>query len=165
MLRSLSEDDIESLRKWRNDKKNTRHLSNIPHITKEMQKEWFHNYLNNSDEMTFAIVEIASLSQLVGSLTLYDFDEDNCMFGKLLVGEDKAHGMRVGVNSTIAAVKIAFEQLGMERINLVVYEDNKIAIKVYKEAGFRIDELHRTAEGRNEYTMILTREEFLHEYH
>ena len=43
-IRPLEIDDIEKLRTWRNDKRNSLYLSRIPYITEKMQQEWFDNY-------------------------------------------------------------------------------------------------------------------------
>ena len=158
MLRPLAEEDIEALRTWRNDEENTRFLRKLPYITREAQRKWFQDYLLRQDEMCFVIEETQDINQLVGSLSLYDIKNNSCLYGKLLVGEKKAHGKHVGVNATSAAVKIAFEQIGLETVRLFVFADNEVAIKVYKAAGFEITEQHKADDGRIEFTMAMTRE-------
>ena len=156
-LRPLCKDDIENLRVWRNDPKNTRYLSKIPFITKEMQEAWFERYLSNNDEVCFAIVENRVLNRMVGSLSLHDFVEDSCFLGKILIGDVEAHGKKVGVNASIAATKIAFEQLKKKTVKLHVFVDNLVALKVYKYAGFFIVDEHETESGKKEYLMIKER--------
>ena len=60
-LRQIRETDLELLRRWRNESENSKYLRKIPHITVKMQKEWYESYLENHDEMTFAIVETQDL--------------------------------------------------------------------------------------------------------
>ena len=120
-LRPLIKDDIENLRIWRNNPKNTLYLSKIPFITEEMQAAWFERYLSNEDELCFAIVESRVLNRMVGSLSLHDFSEDSCFLGKILIGDDEAHGRKVGLNASIAATKIAFERLNMKSVILQVF--------------------------------------------
>ena len=153
-LRPLMEGDIESLRQWRNDPSNTLYLNKIPYITPEMQKKWYEKYLTNDDEMCFAVVENKDLNRLVGSLSLYQFQSDECFFGKILIGDADAHGRKIGLNATIAAVKIAFDQLRMNCVNLFVFSDHLAACKVYKDAGFQVEEEHIAPSGRKEYTMF-----------
>ena len=109
--------------------------------------------------MCFAIVEICDLNRIVGSLCLYDFSQDSCFFGKILVGDEEAHGRKIGLNATKAAVKLAFEQLRMKEIKLYVYSENKCALKVYKKAGFIVLNEHNTEDEKKEYTMIIRQEE------
>ena len=156
-LRPLHISDIESLMVWRNEPKNTTYLSKLPHITSQMQHEWFLSYLQNDNEICFAIFENQSLNRLVGSCSLYDFTGESCLFGKLLIGDEKAHGRRIGVNATHAAVEIAFHQLKMKNVRLFVYGNNKAAMKVYQKAGFGIIDKHIGANGETEYTMIIER--------
>lgn len=157
-IRPLVEVDIESLRNWRNDANNTMYLNNISYITPQMQNDWFQRYLQNNDEMFFAIVENQDLNRLVGSFSLYNFTDETCLFGKILIGDREAHGRKVGLNATIAATNIAFNLLKLKKVNLYVYIDNLAALKIYQKAGFVISDEHRTATGRNEYTMTRIRE-------
>ena len=152
-LRPLKECDIEFLRNWRNNPDNTLYLKKISYITPEMQKKWFEGYINNKDEICFAIIENNELNRLVGSLSLYHFENDECLFGKILIGDVDAHGRKVGLNATLAAIKIAFEQLKMKRVRLFVYADNLVAYKIYSKAGFNVIEEHEDAYGRRELTM------------
>lgn len=154
LLRPLKEEDIEALRQWRNDESNTVYLNKIPFITPEMQKKWFDTYINNDDEMSFAIIENRDLHRLVGSLSLYHFTSNTCLFGRLLVGDIDAHGRKIGLNATIAATKIAFNQLQLKQVLLYVYKDNFVAYKIYTKAGFITIDEHLDSSGREEYTMI-----------
>lgn len=136
LLRPLYEKDIELLRNWRNDKKNTKFLRQIPFITHEAQKQWYEKYLNNNDEICFAIEECKELNCLVGSLSLYNFKGNTAEFGKILIGDKEAHGRQIGFNATVAALKIAFDDLDLKRVVLEVYENNLPAKRIYEKAGF-----------------------------
>lgn len=157
-LRPLHEGDIEHLRRWRNDPENTRYLRAISHITTQMQQMWYDDYLQNEDEMTFGIVETETLKRLIGSLSLYQFRDDQAEFGKILIGDPEAHGKKAGLNATIAALKIGFEALGLKKIVLDVYEENGAAVYIYQKAGFHIVDSHRMPDGRQELVMEATRE-------
>ncbi len=136
ILRALEKNDIEKLREWRNEKKNSKFLRQIPYITENAQKRWFENYLKNEDEICFAIEECEQLNRMVGSLSLYNFNGDTAEFGKILIGDKEAHGKRIGFNATYAALKIAFEVLKLKRVVLEVYEDNLAARTIYEQIGF-----------------------------
>ena len=157
-LRPLEQNDIESLRIWRNAPENTKYLSKIPFITKEMQEEWFRKYLNSDNEICLAIDEEKDLHRFVGNLSLHDFEEDSYFLGHVLIGDKKAHGKEIVVNASIAATKIAFEQLDMNIVKLYVFPENIAAYKVYKKAGFQVVDIHKNAAGREEYTMTLCKE-------
>lgn len=158
-LRPLVEDDIELLRVWRNNPDNTTYLNKIPYITPENQAEWYKNYLKNDDEVCFSILENQELKRLVGSLSLYHFETESCSFGKILIGDKEAHGRKVGLNATIAATKVAFDILNLKRINLCVYLDNFVAVKIYQKAGFVVTKTYKASNGKDEYIMTMIRGE------
>ena len=158
-LRPLDVQDIESLRMWRNDPRNTKFLSKIPPITQEMQLAWFQRYLNNKDELCFAIVENEVLKRVVGSLSLHDFSQESCFLGHVLIGDEDAHGKKVGSNASIAATQIAFDVLKLKTVKLYVFPENISAYKVYQQAGFRVSDVHKAENGAEEYTMTIERKD------
>lgn len=153
VLRPLQHEDIEYLRIWRNNPENNKYLNQIPYITVEMQEEWFKRYLENKDEIAFAIIEESIINRIVGSLSLYNIEEGSIEIGKIMVGDPGAHGKKVGENATKAATVIAHEMLGKSMIIMHVYEMNIAAVKAYKNAGFKIAEKHVDEQGRAELTM------------
>ncbi len=157
-IRPLMQDDIEHLRKWRNDSTNTVYLRKIPTITSEQQLKWFQRYLGNDDEMCFAI-DLLDKNQIIGSASLYNFKNNQVEFGKILIGASEAHGKRAGYNATSAIIRIAFEQLLVERVILHCYEANYAAVHVYKQVGFTIVDEHNSPEGL-EYIMSINKREF-----
>ena len=136
LLRPLRKDDIEMLRIWRNNPDNSKYLRQIGYIDKESQEKWFENYLNNNDEIAFAIEECNELNRIVGSCSLYNFNNSSAEFGKILIGDEEAHGKKVGLNAVKAAVEIGFNELKLNQITLEVNAKNKPAIKTYESAGF-----------------------------
>lgn len=158
-IRPLSAQDIEHLREWRNDSSNTRFLRKLPYITKEMQETWFASYLGNADEMCFAIDEIKALHRIVGSLALYNFQDDQAEFGKILIGDPEAHGRNIGCHSIAALLHIAFSDLKLNKVILHVYTENHGAVHVYEKVGFQVADTHQ-ADGMDEYLMEITKGEF-----
>ena len=154
-IRQLKNDDLESLRIWRNNPDNTHFLRKIPYITQEMQTAWYKNYLNDETELIFSIEEIENIHGLVGSLALYNIENKETEVGKILVGDPNAHGLDVCANSLKAICQIAKAELALNRIYLHVYADNIPAVKAYEKAGFVVDEEHNAENGLKEYTMSI----------
>lgn len=136
-LLPLTKEHIELLRKWRNDSKNSRFLRSIPFITPEMQENWYETYLANEDELCLVIYENQVLKRVVGSLSLYEFHDKQAEFGKILIGDEEAHGKSVGYHAILAVLKIAFEELKLEKVVLRVYDENIAAKRIYEKAGFK----------------------------
>lgn len=158
-IRPLSRKDIEYLRKWRNNPQNTRYLNKLPYITSEMQQSWFEKYLNDNDEITFAIDEIRDIKNVVGSIALYNIEKDRVECGKIMVGDENAHGKSVGTNALKAVLQVAFDDMCFKEVYLHVYEENKPAVTTYLKAGLHIDDKHATENGI-EYIMSIRRDEY-----
>ena len=144
LLRPIEEKDLELLRTWRNKTK-THFLRQMDYITPEMQRAWFEK--NNKDESChmYAIEEIRDLNRLVGSVALYNIQGDICEFGRILIGDNEAHGRGIGYLATTLILYLGFEKLGLNKITADVHADNIAARKCYTKAGFetvgrRIDE-------------------------
>ena len=61
-LRPLHIHDIERLRKWRNDAQLSRYFTPMPYITRAMQSEWYHNYLEKEDTI-FLLLKIKKMEK------------------------------------------------------------------------------------------------------
>ena len=73
----------------------------------------------------------------IGSFYFRDIDKKNksAEYG-IFIGEDSAIGKGYGNYIAKKALEYAFDVLDLETVNLRVFEDNKIAIKSYENAGF-----------------------------
>lgn len=157
-IRPLEMTDIEKMRIWRNDSKNTKYLKKIPYITSEMQVNWYHRVQTNPDEIVFAIDEYDGDYRFVGSFSLYNFSNNKVEFGKFLIGDENAHGKNIGCNSIKAISEVAFNQLKLTSLYLHVFAENLPAIKCYKKAGFVVENEHINSDQK-EYTMVLNKVE------
>lgn len=159
-LRQIEEGDLEYLRDWRNDEENTRYLRKIPYITVEDQKKWFHNYLLNEDDMTFAIIENDIIKGIVGSLSLYNFCEENVEFGKLLIGNKLAHGKGIGVKVLNMLLRFIFDELDIINVYLFVFNNNIAAKKIYEKVGFEVINMSECINGDIEIYMHLSKDRY-----
>ena len=138
MLRQIEQADLELLRNWRNDKEKTKFLRKINHITPEMQEKWFNNYLNNKNELAFAIVETENIGALIGSVSLYNFKNNQAEIGKILIGNNQAKGFGYGRISFAMLMTYAFEKLNLKKIVATVNKNNIPARKSYFRLGFKV---------------------------
>lgn len=138
-LLPLSGGDIEALRIWRNDKRQIRFLRDVGHISAEMQRKWFENYLNDQKEIIFGIHD-RELGCLVGSVSLYAIDQEQnvASIGKIQIGDEREHGRGIGRLSLVMAMKIGFRLLGLRKIVGSVHPDNVQAYTNDMKVGFFI---------------------------
>ena len=95
----------------------------------------------------------ADTGEAVGHIELTQIDHLNrsARIGRVLVGPDRLRGQGIGQTITRAVLPIAFEQLGMHRVDLNVFDYNKGAIACYQKVGFKLDGVMRHArwDGKN----------------
>lgn len=160
ILKPLEKKDIYILREWRNNPENCKYLSKLPYITVEMQEKWYEKYLNDENEIIFSINEILELKRIVGSVSIYNFKDNSCEVGKIMVGDKEAHNKKIGYNSMVALINLIFKKMSYIKIYLHVYEENIPALKIYKKLGFNI--IGITNQEKKEFLMELTKEEWNH---
>ena len=161
LIRQLGEDDIELLRTWRNDKENTKFLRDVGYITEEMQRKWYHGYLDNEHDLVFVIEDTGELKRVVGSLSLYDWDKEanKCEIGKIQIGDPAAHGKGIGRKTLVMAMKIAFQKLGITKIVASVHPDNVQAYHNDMKIGFRVVGETPSVAGGNELLLEMFEED------
>lgn len=160
VVRPLEKRDIEFLRIWRNEPNNSKYLRKIPYISKEQQLKWFEDYLVDQNEITFAIEECDKINQIVGSASLYNRNENEIEFGKILIGNKEAHGKRIGYHATKVIVAIAFSKFKVQSVNLKCYSENKAALRIYSLVGFQKTGQRYISENSIEYNMAITKKQF-----
>jgi len=164
MLRPIFEDDLESLRLWRNDTQLTKFLTKLDYVSSEKQRKWFENENANPNCYTFAIDESQTLKRLVGSVALYNFQDTSAEFGRFLIGDMDARGKGIGYLGTVLCLYLGFTKLGLLTISANVHEENVAALKAYLKGGFVICNKHPFVNGGYELEIIAKRKYFF-EFH
>ncbi len=129
------------------------------------EKEWYENRHNKEGNYLFAILTLAE-NKLIGNCGLHQVDLKNrsAIFG-IMIGEKDYWGKGYGTDATRTLIRYGFEELGLNRIELEVYDFNPRAIRAYEKAGFRRDGVHRQGLYRmgqfhDEIIMCILREEW-----
>lgn len=133
MLRPLRENDIEYIRILRNRYRECFLFSD--EISVDAQKQWYITYQKKTGDYMFAVY---FGERRVGAVAIYGVDEDTQTgeFGRLMLEKQVPSVKGLGVDTTRAACRIAFEQLRLFQLKLKVYCDNVIAQITYLKAGF-----------------------------
>jgi len=162
LLRPIKKDDLESLRNWRNDVQSVKYLAKLDYITPEMQLKWYKKDLADTGCYTFAIEEL-EISEVVGSISLYNFRGKTAEMGRALIGSS-ARGKGIGFLATALCLYLGFYRLGFESITASVHEDNIAAKKAYEKCGFQIVGKHKYADGGEELEISIEKDYFF-EFH
>lgn len=156
-LRPLTEDDIESLRCWRNDPVMTTYLSKLPYITPAMQTAWFQRYLEDESEITLAIDCIVNgMSEFIGTVSLSAVGENRVECGRLMIGHREYKGKGFGRKSIALCLSIAFNQMGVEACEAHANPKNAPSFVSFVNEGFQIRGSRPFGEDGFEYEMELT---------
>ena len=132
-LRQIQNEDLETLRLWRNNTEETVFLKKIPYITKAMQLNWYKDYLKDNDQIGFSIF---SKDKLIGSVSLYSRKADSIEAGKIQIGDSNSHGKQYASKCMAMVSFFAFSALKCQRVFATVNSMNLAAKKSYSRIGF-----------------------------
>jgi len=112
-------------------------------LTREHLRRHLQESAERGDRLIFKAVETAS-GAVRGHIELGGIDPRNrsLRIGRVLL-DPAVRGRGLGVAMMRRAVAIAFDQLGMHRVELGVFDVNPQAIACYERAGFRKDGMRR----------------------
>jgi RimJ/RimL family protein N-acetyltransferase len=137
-LRLLSAGDLPETLEWRNRDEVRRWFFSSDMITFERHADWFARYTERDDDFVFIIEDRQGGCRPVGQAALYriDWSARRAEFGRLMIGVDEAAGKGLAFAATRLALKIAFEQFGLDEVYLDVFSHNRRAIDLYHGVGF-----------------------------
>lgn len=161
VLTPIGGDDLELMRKWRNDQQNRESFLSNNYINKEQQQIWYQKYLNTTNDVMFLINDTESDLLKIGIVGLYNINTHNksAEFGRLLIGEPFARGRGLGFFATYALCEFGFTNFGLNRIYLEVLRNNTTAYRTYINVGFLPNE-HYYKNEKEIIKMILYKENF-----
>ncbi|MDF7810848.1 GNAT family protein [Hymenobacter sp. YC55] len=108
---------------------------------------WYLEGTNNppeSDALVYKAIESRS-GETVGHISLGGISQKNnsARISRVLVGNTTVRGRGVCQGMIKAVLKIGFEDLGLHRIDLGVYDSNTAAIACYEKCGMKKDGIMR----------------------
>ncbi|NPV77105.1 MAG: GNAT family N-acetyltransferase [Anaerolineae bacterium] len=109
--------------------------------------------------------------EVVGHIELNMIDWKNLsgMVSKVLVGYENRRGNGIGTQMMQRLIEVAFEDLGLHRLSLYVFDFNEPAINCYKKVGFKIEghlrDFRKAGNNRyySSYLMALLQPDWLQE--
>jgi len=123
-------------------------------------REWYATRADHDDRLDLAVVDRAT-GLFAGEVVLNELDRVNasCNFRILLSG-DANRDRGLGTEATRLILGHAFENVGLHRVDLEVYEFNQRARRVYEKVGFvfegtRRDALHWDGEWIDAHVMSI----------
>ena len=142
-FRPHTREDIPYRMKWFNNPRVTKYLgaSSQKKATKKTANKWFDDYEKESRKGTnkfFTVFDGKIPIGLVGLSRIHRINGSTDLF--IIIGDDSYIGK--GISKTIMNFIVneyGFRKLGLHKINLGVFSDNKIAVNLHKKIGFKIE--------------------------
>lgn len=150
VLRAVEHRDLEHLHLWANDPEIGKMLGGW-HFPGSMdyQEMWFASLKNDQRNQRFAI-DTPDLG-LIGTANLVDINwKDGTAFHGMLLGDKDMRGKGYGVDTIMAIMRFAFEELGLYRLDGSIIEYNQPSYRTYVEkCGWVVEGCRRGAFYRN----------------
>ncbi|HYH16196.1 MAG TPA: GNAT family protein [Flavisolibacter sp.] len=113
----------------------------------ESSLKWYLEGANNTENPEVYIYKAVDTEtgECIGHISLGGFSQKNksARISRVLVGDTAARGKGYCTAMIKEVSRIGFEELGLHRISLGVYDFNKSAIRCYQKAGYSIEGVHR----------------------
>lgn len=137
-LTTVEEENLEQMRKWRNEPGLRRYFREYREISRTMQKKWFEKINNDNNQVNFEIHDTSN-GKIIGHCGLYyiNWVSRTGEFG-IYIGDKEYRSGGYGSDTLRTLVKYGFEDLNLNRIWCEVY-DNNSSIEVYKHLGFKME--------------------------
>jgi len=171
----LQKEDLSKIVEWNKDKSRdflyqwSSYWYQYP-ITEKQIEDRIMNKANmpGSDFYVYKVI-LEEADEMIGTIELFNIDRisKTAFAGKFLIGDESQWGRGLGKQILKEVVRIGFDDIGLNTINLNVFDFNIGAIKCYESVGFIKKKLkEKVWESENGfwnlYEMSIEREMFLH---
>lgn len=162
-LRAVEPEDLDALRKWRNELKE--YYREYRFINELHQKRWYESLPDNNNCLHYAIDVYEIGWQLIGSCNLSNIDwlNKHAELG-IYIGDSEWRGKGAGLAAMMELHRIAFHELDMNTMRLEVFSFNP-AVSFYIKFGYKEIGRYREAQfykGKFEDSILMdmTRDEW-----
>lgn len=148
-FRPIELSDEPLLRRWINDPRVWATLHFRGPLNTRCEVEYIESLYRQPNDYTFGIIE-RETSRLVGTCGLHGINpiSRKATFG-LMIGEVGRQNRGLGSEAVRLALKFAFRELNLHRVELSVFANNWRAIRAYQKAGYRHEGCRRQAAFRD----------------
>jgi UDP-4-amino-4,6-dideoxy-N-acetyl-beta-L-altrosamine N-acetyltransferase len=140
-LTRIKKEDLELIMRWRMSPEVTKYMYTDPHLTLEIQLQWFNN-IENNPECKYWIIELDE--KKIGLVSLNDIDWMNsrCTWGHY-IADPSYRGKGIGKLVEYNIYDYVLLELELNRLTVEVLAFNEHAIKLHKKCGSTIEGILR----------------------
>jgi len=129
--------DIDDIMSWINDPRVTTYFSQMGKISREQEERYLEKILYSYNDKLFTILGTDGIYIGQCSINQIHWPSQN---GRIfMVLKPEFHGQGLALKVLQALLDIAFNQLKLHKIWLIVRQDNKKGLHLYHRAGFRVE--------------------------
>ena len=136
-FRPIRRSDISNYVKWLNNSKANEFIGDGMKVSIKSATKWFNNYLKDRNKKYFIISDEEKAVGFMGLKNISKRNKNAELF--ICIGEDEYRGRGIGKKAMKWLINYGFNKLKLHKINLGVFEENIIAVKLYKSLGFEIE--------------------------
>lgn len=148
VLREYRSEDFSAISAWINDESTTRWMSTRfwPPQTAVDVQEYLSRMLQSSPNAYNFVIADAQDESYIGQLDMFRVDW-RLRQGEigLLIASAGRRGQGLGQEALQLFQRFAFQNLGLERLEMEVYMENAAALACYQKAGFTLEGVKRHA--------------------
>ncbi len=135
VVRIMERADLEQARKLHNDDTTLLKLHDIRHVSEIEQDDWYESISRSRTSRRYSVIELES-GDLVGIFRLDQLDLQNrcALVGLDIVNKYRGRGYAKTVYDYF--FKYLFNEMGLNRLGLVVLDGNDVALNLYRSVGF-----------------------------
>ena len=140
-LRPITETDTDNIVRWRNLDSVKCNLYSRDQVSKESHLQWLRTQVYTGRCIQYIL---ESPNGDIGTAFIKNIDHFHKKgeYG-IFIGEESARGKGYGRRAKELILQKAFEELGLNRVFLHVFEENIPGIRAYEHAGFKIEGILR----------------------
>lgn len=137
-LRELQKKDLPVINQWRNDPELIAQLG-APYrfINLDVDTTWYDSYMSNRSTTVRCAVVGKDTDEILGLASLVSIDHMNQSAEfHIMVGSSENQGKGIGTFAVREMLHHAFDNLNLQRVELIVLENNDRARHLYEKVGF-----------------------------
>ena len=137
-LRTITEDDLENIMRWRMDEEITKYMNTNPKLTPESQRKWFASIKENED-VAYWIIQVDGVPAGVINLTGLT-DPSGDLGWAYYVGEKRLRSMKTALSLEMSMYDHVFDDLEKRAVYADVFTLNQGVITLHRLCGCEIVE-------------------------
>jgi RimJ/RimL family protein N-acetyltransferase len=166
-LRPVERDDLPRFVAWFADPDVRRYLEVYLPFSLAQEERWFESLLERLERQEDVVLAIETADGVhIGSLGLHAINWKNrCAELGIVIGDNAFWGQGYGTDAIRALLGLAFGEMNLHRVFLLVDVDNARGIRCYEKCGFQREGISRQAVFRegayhDQYVMSILESEF-----